>query len=198
MTARLGFIGDIHGDVDRLQALLGRVEDEVERLIFLGDYVNRGRFSCQVLDVLVGLEQSAVECTFLEGNHDAAFRAALEGRGLDAFLQMGGAATIRSYISSIGAEWEAAFVAAVSPDHRRFLQSLEAEFRLGNEILASHYPRQTSAADGDRYHVSGHVPQGSRVPMVDRRRAFIDTGCGTFEDGKLTCFFWPSATWIQA
>lgn len=57
-------IGDIHGHLDLLDGLLTRIrDDELERgqpkgeLIFLGDLINRGPRSAQVIDRLSTAEQ---------------------------------------------------------------------------------------------------------------------------------------------
>jgi len=64
-------IGDIHGEISKLRALLFQIfkEDENTKLIFIGDYVNKGENSKETLDYLVTLENSI----FLVGNHEYYF-----------------------------------------------------------------------------------------------------------------------------
>jgi hypothetical protein len=73
---RLWVIGDIHGMFDPLNRLLRRVRlVQHERpaaqttIIFLGDYIDYGPSSRQVLDALIAL-RTDFECVFLAGNHE--------------------------------------------------------------------------------------------------------------------------------
>jgi serine/threonine protein phosphatase 1 len=45
-------IGDIHGCLDKLEDLLSRIDARPGRdqLVFLGDYIDRGPSSCEVVD----------------------------------------------------------------------------------------------------------------------------------------------------
>ena len=100
MTDDIAIVGDIHGGIAELQEIVDLVAGRTRELVFVGDYVNRGRASAEVLEYLVRLRESELKSTFLVGNHDIAFLECLRGDGLDRFLQMGGAATIRSYVDS--------------------------------------------------------------------------------------------------
>lgn len=164
----------------------------VERLVFLGDYVNRGGESRQVVEFLIDLSTD-FDCIFLAGNHDRAFYAALNGQ-FDEFLTMGGAATVRSYIRPPFADVESEFGNAVPLRHREFLSTLRDEFVI-DELRVSH---QLPPANRDgRFRVCGHSPQPSTVPLVLSDRAFIDTGCGTLSAGVLTCFLWPAREFLS-
>jgi serine/threonine protein phosphatase 1 len=70
-------IGDIHGMRIPLAALLGavRLRDADARFYFVGDYVNRGVESRQVIDLLLSLEGAR----FVRGNHDDVFDQVLHG-----------------------------------------------------------------------------------------------------------------------
>jgi serine/threonine protein phosphatase 1 len=71
-------VGDIHGMLRPLERIIDAVDanDSHARLVFLGDYVNRGPDSAGVLDLLSGLP----DATFLRGNHDDVFDLLLSGR----------------------------------------------------------------------------------------------------------------------
>lgn len=189
----LGIIGDIHGHLDPLRRLVDNAMTRTEQFVFLGDYVNRGPKSRQVIDYLSKLPSRGLKCVFLAGNHDRAFLAALDG-AFDAFLMVGGAATVRSYIEPPYVDVTAEFVEAVPPSHRSFLVSLADDF-VTDDLYVAHR-RPPGSADG-KFHVGGHAPQHGAVPAISRNGAFIDTGCGTLSDGTLTCFFWPSRDWIS-
>jgi serine/threonine protein phosphatase 1 len=91
-------IGDIHGCVDALNGLLNAINpSRDDTLIFLGDYVDRGPASKQVIDRLLEL-QLRCNTVFLRGNHDAVMQqwcdGTLEG---DLWMMIGGLATLESY-----------------------------------------------------------------------------------------------------
>jgi serine/threonine protein phosphatase 1 len=89
-------IGDIHGCLEPLQALVARLPPERE-LVFLGDYVDRGPSSAQVIDYLQRLAGER-PCVFLMGNHEAMMAAAMERRDeISLWLVNGGDATLASY-----------------------------------------------------------------------------------------------------
>ena len=66
----------------------------------MGDYINRGPQSADVIDFLIYLAASPGHTTFLRGNHEAAFERFLNGGPVADFLRIGGAATLRSYVSA--------------------------------------------------------------------------------------------------
>lgn len=186
----IGIVGDIHGEATALRDLLARVGDAVDQLVFVGDYVNRGRGSAQVLEQLVA-EAGRRPCHFLEGNHDASFRRALEGE-FDAFLTMGGASTVRSYVDPPFADVKREFLDAVPPSHREFLDRLQPRYEAPDLVVAHALP---SADFSHRFRVGGHAPQMRSAPTLGEDFAYIDTGCGTLDGGQLTCLMWPSLVW---
>jgi len=117
-------IGDIHGMRDELARLLSRMPlQRGDRLVFIGDYVDRGKDPKGVVDDLIGL-QKQYDCIFLMGNHEAMFLSFLgwEGPqyfGSEAFLHNGGETTLASY-GYFGADENF----ALSPEHERFYKSL--------------------------------------------------------------------------
>jgi serine/threonine protein phosphatase 1 len=95
-------VGDIHGRRDKLDALLEMLPlAPGDRLVFLGDYVDRGPDSRGVVERLIDLAD-AYPCEFLLGNHESMFLDYIgwEGDaffGADVFLPNGGAETLASY-----------------------------------------------------------------------------------------------------
>lgn len=79
-------IGDIHGKFDLLKALYSAILKDIDscgdldnKIIFLGDYIDRGYQNRQVLDFLKNLEDfEGVEHIFLRGNHEDIFTDAME------------------------------------------------------------------------------------------------------------------------
>ena len=95
-------VGDIHGRLDLLEALLVMLESEAPKLplVFLGDYVDRGPDSAGVLRKLMTLEQDgAREVVCLMGNHEAMMLEFLDmpGAKWPLWTRNGGSATLRSF-----------------------------------------------------------------------------------------------------
>jgi len=75
---RLLAIGDIHGHLDALKTLLDKVQPTTEdKVIFLGDYVDRGPDSQGVLDELLWFNERFPQTVFIRGNHEQMFMDAL-------------------------------------------------------------------------------------------------------------------------
>jgi serine/threonine protein phosphatase 1 len=95
-------VGDIHGELEKLDELLELLPLEPgDRLVFLGDYVDRGPDSCGVVQRLLELAEQWPS-TFLLGNHESMFLDFLGWTdeayfGGDAFLLNGGDRTLASY-----------------------------------------------------------------------------------------------------
>jgi len=63
--------GDVHGMVHTLEDLVRKIdaEDRHAELIFVGDYVDRGPWSAEVVEYLLGLQKDR-PAVCLRGNHD--------------------------------------------------------------------------------------------------------------------------------
>ena len=72
MSGRLFTVGDIHGCAAELEALLRGLPVEAgDTIAFVGDYVDRGPNSKEVVDQLIALRQRAdIKTVFLKGNHE--------------------------------------------------------------------------------------------------------------------------------
>ncbi len=105
---RVYAVGDIHGRADQLAQLLGMIRDDCERgprpsridVILLGDYIDRGRDSAAVLELLSDLALPCINLTLLRGNHeqvllDLSVRPHV--RQLSQWLTYGGLETLASY-----------------------------------------------------------------------------------------------------
>ncbi len=196
----LAFIGDIHGCLEELENIVTQARRRTPRLVFLGDYVNRGRKSREVIDYLIRLRQSSeVSCIFILGNHDQAFLDTLVCGKIDRFLRMGGAATIASYVDAPRGDLLSQVRQAVPRDHVDFLQALIPSM-LDGGVFAAHdrAAQHNLEIDPSVFRIYGHSPQRDLVPTINATEAFIDTGCGTIVGGRLTCVFWPSLDWVQS
>lgn len=191
MNSEVAFVGDIHGNLRALQgARRLLLESPVRHTVFLGDYINKGPHSAQVLDTLIDIDAHGA-ATLLQGNHERALLTALQSGGLGSFLLMGGAETIRAYKPQVGPDVISDLLANMPPSHIDALQRMPVSFET-DQLVASHVP---AAGYDDRYRISAHTPVGL-LPRIDDRSAQLDTGCGE-SGGRLTLFFWPSRRFAQ-
>jgi protein phosphatase len=74
-------VGDIHGNVDSLIRIFEKMGyPPNRRYLFLGDYVDRGRFSCEVVLLLYGLKVLFPEhIRMMRGNHEFPLMSELYG-----------------------------------------------------------------------------------------------------------------------
>jgi len=102
---RVYAIGDIHGRLDLLAKLFGKISADRaanpaarHELIFLGDYVDRGNQSRELLDLLSQGSIDGFETTYLRGNHeDYLLRFLDDTADAATWLYYGGANTLISY-----------------------------------------------------------------------------------------------------
>lgn len=217
---RIYAVGDIHGRHDLLDALFEKIVEDAfrfsdnrqMRVIFLGDYVDRGDNSKDVLDRLVLVkERLADQTTFLAGNHEAALLGFLRDPVKNSnWLEFGGRQTLVSYGIAPPKSTDNrpelhdvrdSFQQAIS-DHLPFLQSLQRYVQSGDVIfvhagLDPKLPvdRQTDDAllwgnssflerNGypDLRVVHGHYD--AYDPVITDTRVCVDTGA--YYSGRLT------------
>ncbi|MEP0315845.1 MAG: metallophosphoesterase family protein [Hyphomonas sp.] len=99
-------IGDIHGRRDLLERLLEQIEQDSETLpagtkrtlVFLGDYIDRGLQSRDVIDLLISDRLKDFETVFLMGNHEEALLRFLSDANFGKqWVRYGGGETLYSY-----------------------------------------------------------------------------------------------------
>lgn len=128
---------DIHGDLgDLLQGLnLSRLDPEVDKLVLLGDYVDRGAFSKEVISNLISLKE-IMEDRFIAllGNHDMWFIEFLEGTmfesDIENWYRYGGLNCIENYLLGTGIDpydfqSVRGYIYGQYPSHVRFLNDLK-------------------------------------------------------------------------
>ncbi len=212
-------IGDIHGYDDLFEQMIDRIKVDAEllgerpRIVLLGDYVDRGPSSRQVLE-RVRLLQSADWCDVvtLMGNHEEALLRFLhEPEFGDAWRDWGGAATLDSYgvvmpyMARSMEVWEEVsrrFAAKIDPAHMEMLRAMPSSFQ-ADDYLFVHagvdpdrpLAEQGSAtfmyirgrflrADQSCEYVVVHGHSPHKVPANTRWRIGIDTG--VYYSGILT------------
>ena len=195
-------VGDIHGCLKPLQRLLEKIELQPgDELVFIGDYIDRGPQSREVVDYLLGLPY---RCVFLLGNHEKMLLDYLSGNDEGLFLPNGGMATLRSY----GGE-----VSGIPPAHLSFFSKLRPIYETPEYLFVHAGIRPMVPPDKQELEdlvwirqeffqfigrfpkpvVFGHTPLRSVLLLPDR--IGIDTGC--VYGGKLTCLKLPQREVIQ-
>ena len=160
---RVYAIGDIHGRDDLVRRLHRRIgEDAAEAanapngpngndlanvMVYLGDYVDRGPGSFDVVDLLLGAPLEGFEAVHLKGNHeDFLLRFWEDGSLGEAWLMNGGLETLRSYgvefldlgfASDVLAEVRRRLRQALPPGHLDFFQDL-ASWHVEGDYLFVH------------------------------------------------------------
>ncbi|MDZ7680457.1 MAG: metallophosphoesterase family protein [Fodinibius sp.] len=90
-------IGDIHGCLKSMEALLDKMKPYYDRtFVFVGDYIDRGPSSKQVVDYLLDFQQD-IDCVFLRGNHEQMLLDAFRRNNVNLWLMNGGRSTLESY-----------------------------------------------------------------------------------------------------
>ena len=114
-------VGDIHGAALSLDALLAAVRPTPrDRLVFLGDYVDRGPDSRGVIDRLLALKTTH-DVTCVRGNHELMMlRARRDAAHRKMWLGVGGLQALASYAPTLGA---AGSLADVPAAHWAFLET---------------------------------------------------------------------------
>ncbi len=153
-NTRIYAVGDIHGRVDLLREIQALILDDAKTasahgaalggrkiLVYLGDYIDRGPSSMEVLDHLISTdktnEELGFESVYLKGNHEDYFlRFMASGELGKAWMNNGGAALLNNFGLELSAnsspeefvETASLLRRMLSPDHRCFLMGLQTYF----------------------------------------------------------------------
>jgi len=149
--ARAYAVGDIHGRLDLLNALLAKIEAEVAQrpprrtwVIFLGDLIDRGPESAGVVERLRTWRPAHIRPVFLAGNHEEVLLSILGGDAgiLPNWLKFGGAECAASYgvdpdmLRRVEDEEAVSLLRAKVPRaHREFLESFADTFAFGDYLF---------------------------------------------------------------
>jgi serine/threonine protein phosphatase 1 len=188
-------IGDVHGCLAKLRRLLARIEahraDKPARLIFLGDYMDRGPDSRGVIEFIMALQHQRPDSVIcLRGNHEAiALMAVAAPDEYEEYWRMnGGATTLASFDAMRADELPAEIVAWMDAlpyaydDGRRYFvhagvdptrplseQSDHDRIWIREPFLSSH-------VTFERLIVHGHTPLMTAKPDIRANRINLDTG----------------------
>lgn len=217
-------IGDVHGRFDLLKQLLAQVDSLVERrlddqqpqphLVFVGDYVDRGENSAEVLEWLFQLQQQLPGNVFcLMGNHEKMLLEFIDDPAVrgQRWLRNGGLQTMASFgIGGVSETSDAEtlteasnrLVSAMSEGMVTWLRKMPVIYQSGN-VCVAHAAMDPQLAPDDQSSqvlIWGHnefmttprqdgiwVVHGHTVikePKVHHSRIEIDTGA--YYTGRLT------------
>jgi serine/threonine protein phosphatase 1 len=213
MNTNIYAIGDIHGHLDLLERLLDQIRPDLEedRLVFMGDYIDRGPHPRGVVDYVLRLKDAAPpeQVICLKGNHEAMLLNFLEGRDRELFLLNGGMSTLRDYW---GRDWDLQQNLVLPPDHEKFYQELRLYYETPDYLFVHGglRPGVPVAEQGEedllwirgefiaamddfgRKVIFGHTP--FRQPLVLPNKIGIDTGAAY--GNTLTCLKLPREEFI--
>lgn len=144
-------VGDVHGRLDLLDRLLEDIiADDAARppakrlLVFLGDLIDRGPQSAEVVERVRTFDRPGFRRIALGGNHEDVLLRILAGdaRQIPGWLRFGGDETLRSYgldpdmIAAMPARQAQRRIADTIPKaHRDFLEQLGDTFRFGDYLF---------------------------------------------------------------
>ncbi|OGP88634.1 MAG: metallophosphatase [Deltaproteobacteria bacterium RBG_19FT_COMBO_43_11] len=211
---RIFAIGDIHGCLEKLEDLIEVItaNPKKDKLIFIGDYIDRGSFSREVVEHVIGLKNKFKNVICLLGNHEQMFLNYLEGVDEEMYLYNGGKPTLSGY----------GIKSSDPPDERKkkmpkthlffyrsllpYYQTKDYLFIHAGLIPAVPLKKQTtydllwirhefidSDYDFGKRVIFGHTPLSR--PLVMENKIGIDTGA--VYGGKLTCVELPALNIYQ-
>jgi len=205
-------IGDIHGRVDLLTALLREIRKDAgdrgidrPRIVLLGDMIDRGDASRDVIELLMSEDfRRTYEAELLMGNHEAWFLKVMTNPDADHHFWMmnGGAETVESYGVEFGGDSALKvferFKAVFPQNHFDFLANLKFSLHIPplffvHAGVRPGYPLQKqdkndmmwilgvflrSKEDFGAVVVHGHSTTSSRKVEIYDNRIAVDTGSG--------------------
>ena len=212
MNNKIFAIGDIHGCFDKLCALMYKIKIDRNNdiLLFLGDYIDRGPSSFEVIEYLIDLKKHFQKIVFLKGNHEEMLETYLSGKDRHAYLINGGQSTLESYMKRSRMTGSP----LIPQEHLDFFESLSLYYESDNYIfvhagLRENIPLEmqnpadflwiredfvSSDFDFGKRVVFAHTPY--KEPLVESNKIGIDTGA--VYGNKLTCVELPALLFYSA
>jgi serine/threonine protein phosphatase 1 len=215
---RIYAVGDIHGRLDLLTEVFARIDASLEHSpvsqpveVFLGDYIDRGSQSREVIETLIARRRKRT-IVLLKGNHESyALQFLKDPSILSEWEHAGGTSTLLSYGVRLSTRRDprkdedvaVAFVQALPRNHRCFIEGLALTFTCGDYFFVHAGVRPgipvqrqwerdllwirdeflLCEEDFGKTVVHGHTP--TKEPDIRHNRINIDTGA--YATGRLTC-----------
>jgi serine/threonine protein phosphatase 1 len=217
---RVYCIGDIHGRLDLLLAVHQKIAIDaahfngIKILVYLGDYIDRGDQSRQVIDCLLENNFPDFQKVFLLGNHEQVLLQFLLSKDASIahdWFRFGGLSTLASYGVNVRgiptakdlARLHTEFAEKLPPTHLDFYQRLALKYEIGDYFFVHagikpkiklHLQREEDMLwireefiNSTLFHdkVIVHGHTVSAEPEHLPNRIGLDTGA--YSSGKLTC-----------
>ena len=144
-------VGDIHGRLDLLDQLLEKIHADMAArpvrkilLVFVGDLIDRGPSSAQVVERLRNYARRGLRTVFLLGNHEEVLLRILGGESdlIAKWCSFGGAECLESYgvdaarVAGLSEDEALAIVrGAIPQEHVKFLESFDDSCRFGDYLF---------------------------------------------------------------
>jgi len=205
-------VPDLHGRYDLLNAAIETILDHsrghAAKIVTLGDYVDRGPNSRQIMDRLVNWSSQVLPLVALKGNHEAMMWECCRNLSeIDWWLKNGGGQTLASYgqdaANSIDAsvipaehlDWIAKLPSMYVDQHRIYVHAgvdpnLSLDHQGDQILLWKRYPEGFKKGHGLHHVVHAHDPKIDG-PILTKGRTNLDTMAwktgrlviGVFDDG---------------
>lgn len=204
-------IGDIHGCFSKLEALLEKIPIRLgqDLLVFIGDYIDRGPHSYEVIEYLLDLQNRFDNIVFIKGNHEDMLANYLNGTDRFTYLLNGGQQTLDGYLS----RQQASVLPPIPQHHLDFFNSLVLYHQTPAYVFVHAGLREKipldkqkpmdmlwireqfiySEFDFGKCVVFGHTPFSE--PLVEPNKIGIDTGA--VYGNKLTCVQLPETKFFS-
>lgn len=207
-------IPDLHGRLDLLESAIAKIVEhsagERSTIVTLGDYVDRGPSSRQIIEHLMGWRTDKQTLVNLKGNHEAMMWEVCNNLAdLDWWIKNGGDQTLASYgqpanedpdpriVPRAHLDWIAKLALMHVDEHRVFVHAaVDPKVALDQQneqtLLWKRYPEGFRLGHGHRHVVHGHHAN-PEAPIITRGKTNLDglawkTGrlvIGVFEDDRL-------------
>ncbi|MBQ0818652.1 MAG: serine/threonine protein phosphatase [Methyloceanibacter sp.] len=188
---------DIHGRYDLLLRALELIEEraggEKAPVVFLGDYIDRGPQSCEVVELLM---RGPPEWICLKGNHEAMMvDAFLPGHDRDLWISNGGKATLQSFfrhnrtlVQGTHLSWLYSLPLFHEDQHRIYIHAgipnrdVPLEDQGEEALLWYRYSQNSDRGWNGKHVVHGHTPRTNGPVLLDNR---TNLDCGAYFSNRL-------------
>jgi serine/threonine protein phosphatase 1 len=182
----IAVIGDIHGCIKELTELYGKLSKFGVQVYSVGDFIDRGEHSKEVIDFMIKEKIQAVR-----GNHEAWFLDAMteDVEHFKNWIYCGGGPTLKSYVQNVeGLTVKSYKDKMIDTGHLDFIASLPLKIEINN-VFISHAGKVEGGDEKSLYfnyrepekikgklQIFGHKPK-DKVIYEKGWFANIDTGC---------------------